>query len=205
MFDSPRLKQEKKMEYLAVIFFAALVFGLCFLVDKGFTKLFRSQAQHHSGQAVRLNKKYGAFGLILAVLGLATVFVGLSETWVFIAAGAIVIVVGIALVVYYMTFGIFYDTEGFVYTSFGKKSVVYPYNQIRCQQLYILQGGGIVVELHMTNGNTVQVQLQLKGAEDFLNTAFLGWVRQKNLDVRNGCCDFHDPEQSCWFPPMEEA
>ena len=47
------------MEYLAVIIFAALVFGLCFLVDKGFTKLFRNQAQHHSGQAVRLNKKYG--------------------------------------------------------------------------------------------------------------------------------------------------
>ena len=193
------------MEYLAVIIFAALVFGICFLVDKGFTKLFRSQAQHHSGQAVRLNKKYGAFGLILTVLGLATVFAGLSATWIFIAAGVIVIVVGISLVVYYMTFGIFYDADSFVYTTFGKKSVVYQYNQIRCQQLYILQGGGIVVELHMTGGNTVQVQLQLKGAEDFLNTAFLGWVRQKNLDVRSGCCDFHDPEQSCWFPPMEDA
>lgn len=192
------------MEYLAVILFAALVFGLCFLVDKGFTKLFRSQAQHYSGKAVRLNKKYGAFGLILMVLGLATVFAGLGETWIFIAAGVIVIFVGIALVVYYMTFGIFYDADSFVYTTFGKKSTVYQYNQIRCQQLYILQGGGIVVELHMTNGNAVQVQLQLGGAEDFLNTAFLGWVRQKNLDVRSGCCDFHNPEQSCWFPSMED-
>ena len=190
------------MEYLAVIIFAAIVFGLCFLVDKGFTKLFRNQTQHHSGQAVRLNKKYGAFGLILTVLGLATVFAG---TWILITAGAIVIAVGIGLVVYYMTFGIFYDDDSFVYTTFGKKSVVYQYNQIRCQQLYILQGGGIVVELHMTNGSTVQVQLQLKSAEDFLNTAFLGWVRQKNLDVRSGCCDFHDPEKSCWFPPMEDA
>ena len=95
------------MEYLAVIIFAAIVFGICFLVDKGFTKLFRNQAQHHSGKAVRLNKKYGAFGLILGVLGLATVFAGLSEAWIFIAAGTIVIVVGIALVVYYMTYGIF--------------------------------------------------------------------------------------------------
>jgi hypothetical protein len=103
-----------------------------------------------------------------------------------------------------MTFGIFYDADSFVYTTFGKKSPVYPYNQIRCQQLYILQGGGIVVELHMVNGNTVQVQLQLSGAEDFLNTAFLGWVRQNNLDARDGCCDFHDPEKSCWFPSMED-
>ena len=192
------------MEYLAVIIFAALVFGVCFLVDKGFTKLFRNQAQHHSGKAVRLNKKYGAFGLILTVLGLATVFTGLPGTWIFLIAGAILILVGIALVVYYMTFGIFYDADSFVYTTFGKKSAVYPYNQIRCQQLYILQGGGIVVELHMVNGNTVQVQLQLSGAEDFLNTAFLGWVRQNNLDARDGCCDFHDPEKSCWFPSMED-
>lgn len=193
------------MEYLAIIIFAALVFGVCFLVDKGFTKLFRNQAQHHSGQAVRLNKKYGAFGLILTVLGLATLFAALSETWIFVAAGAIVIVMGIALVVYYMTFGIFYDADGFVYTTFGKKSATYQYNQIRCQQLYQVQGGNIIVELHMTNGNTVQVQLQLNGAEDFLNTAFLGWVRQKNLDVRSGCCDFHDPEKSCWFPSLEDV
>lgn len=193
------------MEYLAVIIFAAIIFGLCFLVDKGFTKLFRSQAQHHSGQAVRLNKKYGAFGLILVALGVATLFSGLPNTWVFIAAGAVVIVVGAALVVYYMTFGIFYDGDSFVYTTFGKKSKVYQYNQIRCQQLYMVQGGNIVVELHMTDGSTVQVQLQLQGAETFLNTAFLGWVRQKNLDVRDGCCDFHDPDNSCWFPSAEDV
>mgnify|MGYP003303651866 CR=1 FL=1 len=36
----------KTMEYLAVIIVAAVVFGLCFLVDKAFVKLFRSQAQH---------------------------------------------------------------------------------------------------------------------------------------------------------------
>ena len=104
-----------------------------------------------------------------------------------------------------MTFGIFYDGDSFVYTTFGKKSKVYQYNQIRCQQLYMVQGGNIVVELHMTDGSTVQVQLQLQGAETFLNTAFLGWVRQKNLDVRDGCCDFHDPDNSCWFPSAEDV
>ena len=192
------------MEILAVILFAAVVFGICFLVDKGFTRLFRSQAQHHSGKAVRLNRKYGALGLILFVLGLATLFAGIAETWIFIAAGAFVMIMGIALVVYYMTFGIFYDDDSFVYTSFGKKSVTYQYSQIRGQQLYVVQGGNIVVELHMTNGKTVQVQLQLKDADNFLDMAFLGWVRQKNLDVRDGSCDFHDPENSCWFPNMEE-
>ncbi len=192
------------MEYLAIILFAAVVFGICFLVDKGFTKLFRNQAQHHSGKAVRLNKKYGAIGLILFVMGLATVFAGLSDTWIFTAAGAVVMIIGVALVVYYMTYGIFYDADGFVYTSFGRKSITYQYNQIRAQQLYQLQGGNIVVELHMMDGSTVQVQLQLQGAEDFMNTAFLGWICQKNLDIRSGC-DFYDPDNSCWFPKVEES
>jgi hypothetical protein len=187
------------MEYIGVLVVAALVFGVCFLVDKGFTKLFRSQAQHRSGTAVRLNKKYGAFGLILAVLGIAAFITGISQSIVLLVGGLIVIAMGAALVVYYMTFGIFYDDESFVYTTFGKKSRTYHYSQIRSQQLYVVQGGNIIVELHMTDGSAVQVQLALQGAENFMNTAFLGWVRQKNIDIRENC-DFHDPQKSCWFP-----
>ena len=44
------------MEYIAVLLVAALVFLICFMVDKGFTKLFRSQKEHKSGLAIRLNK-----------------------------------------------------------------------------------------------------------------------------------------------------
>ena len=35
--------------WILVLLIAALVFGVCYLVDKGFAKLFRSQAQHMSG------------------------------------------------------------------------------------------------------------------------------------------------------------
>ena len=70
------------MEFLGVLLVAALVFLVCFLIDKGFTKLFRSQIEHRSGLAVRLNKKYGAFGLILAVLGVATVFAEIGRAHV---------------------------------------------------------------------------------------------------------------------------
>ena len=191
------------MEFVAVIIVAALTFGGCFLVDKGFQKLFRSQAQHYSGLAVRLNKKYGAFGLILVVLGIAAVFAGMGGDWVLIVGGGIVIAVGVGLVVYYMTYGIFYDADGFVYTTFGKKSVTYRYNQIRCQQLYEVTGGNIMVELHMTDGSAVQVQLQLKGAEAFMEKAHTGWCRQKGIDGES--CDFYDSENSCWFPKAEEV
>lgn len=190
------------MEIAFVLLVAAATFGVCFLVDKGFTKLFRSQSQHYSGLSVRLNKKYGAIGLILCVIGIGAIFTGLSATWVLIAGGAIVTLMGAALVVYYMTFGIFYDKESFVYTSFGKKSVTYRYNQIRAQQVYIVQGGNILVELHMTDGNAVQVQLQLKDADKFLDTAFAGWCAQRGIDP--AACDFHDPDNSCWFPKAVE-
>ena len=193
------------MEILPILAVAGVTFAVCFLADKLFRKLFRNKAQHHSGLSLRLNKKYGAFGLILFVLGLAAIFAGLSQGYVLIIGGALVMAAGIGLVVYYMTYGIFYDDEGFVYTSFGKKSATYRYNQIRCQQVYLFQGGNIMVELHMADGSAVQVQLQLEGAENFMNTAFLGWVRQKNLDIREGNWDFHDPSTSRWFPSTEEV
>ena len=57
--------------YIALILLMAAIFGLCFLVDKGFTKLFRGKAQHMTGRSVRVNKRYGSLGLIVAVLGIA--------------------------------------------------------------------------------------------------------------------------------------
>ena len=189
------------MEYIGVIVIAALVFGVCFLVDKGFTKLFRSQAQHMSGLSVRLNRKYGAFGLILFVLGLAGLFAGLGDGWILIAGGCMVAVLGIGLVVYYMTFGVFYDSDSFILTTFGKKSKTYFYREIRSQQLYNSYGH-IVIELHMNDGRSVQLQAGMSGVYPFLDKAFEAWCSQKN--IRREDCSFHDPENSCWFPPVEE-
>ena len=191
------------MEYIAVVILAALTFGVCFLVDKGFQKLFRAQAQHHSGLAVRLSKRFGSIGLILFVLGLAAIFSGLKNGPVLIVGGAVVLLVGIGLVVYYMTYGIFYDADGFVFTTFGKKSVTYRYDQISHQQLYIVQGGNVLVELHMTDGSAVQVQLQLEGATKFMDKAFETWCHQRG--IRKEDCAFHDPDNSCWFPVKEDA
>ena len=87
------------MEYIGVILVAALVFGVCFLVDKGFVKLFRSKAQHTSGLSVRLSKRYAAFGLILLVVGVAAVITGLTKGWVLSIGGVLLILLGIGLIV----------------------------------------------------------------------------------------------------------
>lgn len=187
-------------EYIAVILVAAAVFGIYFLVDKGFTRLFRNQSQHHSGKAVRLSKRYGSIGLILAVFGIGVLFAGLPDNWLFIASSILISAVGVGLVVYYMTFGVFYDEDSFVLTTFGKKSTTYHYKNIVGQQLYVTTGGGVVIEVYLQDGRTFQLQSTMKGVYDFMDKAFYAWLRQTGK--RQEDCEFYDPQNSCWFPPV---
>ena len=190
------------MQYLAVLLVAALVFGACFLFDKGFEKIFRSQAQHYSGLSVRLNKRYAAFGAILIALGFAALFAGLSSSTLLVVCGILIILMGAALVVYYATFGVFYDDDSFILTTFGKRSSTYRYRDIRGQRLYLIQGGSVVVELHMADGRAVSLQSPMIGAYDFLDHAFIQWCRQTGRDPEG--CDFHDTANHLWFPTLED-
>ena len=190
------------MQYLAVLLIAALVFGVCYLFDKGFEKLFRNQAQHYSGLSVRLNKRYAAFGAILITLGVATFFTGMESGWVLKVGGILVMLMGAALVVYYATFGIFYDADHFILTTFGKRSNTYRYQDIKGQKLYIIQGGSVVVELHMMDGRAVSLQSAMVGTYAFLDHAFAAWCRQTGRDPES--CDFHDTDNHLWFPSVED-
>lgn len=186
------------MVYLVV---AALVFGVCFLLDKLFTRLFRGQKQHKSGLAVRLQKKVALFGLFMSIIGLLGVLVGVGQSTVLLAGGAVVLLMGLALAAYYLSFGIFYDDESFL-RSFGKKSAAYRFEDIRAQKLYRLQGGSILVELHMADGSAVSVDTAMDGAYPFLDHAFCRWCVQTGCDPEQ--CEFHDPANSLWFPSVEE-
>ena len=189
------------MQYIAVILVAALVFGICYLFDKGFDKAFRNKAQHKSGLAVRLTKRYAAFGAILFTIGIAALFTGMGSSTLLIVGGILVALMGIALVVYYATFGIFYDADSFILTTFGRKSTEYRFRDIAGQQLYIIQGGSVVVELHMADGRSVSLQTTMEGTYPFLDVAFAGWCRQTGRARED--CDFYDPSQHCWFPSVE--
>ena len=189
------------MDIVIVIAVAAATFGLCYLFDKGFTNTFRSKAQHHSGLAVRASKRYAVFGIGLVILGIAAVVTGLSDGPVLLIGGIIVLLAGVGLIVYYLSYGIFYDADSFIYTTFGKKSVTYCFGDIQAQQLYLVQGGNIIVELHMKDGRTVSLQSAMEGTYPFLDHAFSAWCRQTGRDPET--CDFHDPSQSLWFPRVE--
>lgn len=190
-------------QFISIALIAAAIFGICYLVDKTFTKTFRSKAQHRSGMAVRAHKRYGIFGVFLTVLGIMAICIGITDGPVLIWGGAIVLMMGLCMAVYYLSFGIFYDGESFLLQRFGKKDVTYYYKEIAGQKLYLIQGGNVVVELHMADGSAVSLQSSFDGVFPFLDTAFAGWCLQTGRDPQS--CDFHDPSQSLWFPTVEDV
>ena len=191
------------MSTVFVLLMAAAIFGICFAVDKAFSKAFRSKAQHRSGLAVRANKMYGLFGLILSILGILGILTALGVNILLLAAGALVLVLGICLAVYYLSFGIFYDGETMLLCAFGRKDREYRFDSILGQKLYLVQGGNTLVELHITDGRTASLQSTMDGVYTFLDTAFAAWCMQKGIDPQS--CDFHDPSQSLWFPTVEDV
>ena len=186
---------------MAYLILAAAVFGLCFAVDKGFQKLFRSKKEHRSGLTVKHNKRAALFGLLLAVLGIAGILAGIGGGLGLLILSVIVLLMAVGLIVYYLSFGIYYDEESFLVSSLGKQSVARVYGDIREQKLYVVQGGSVIVELHMADGSTVSVQNTMEGAYPFLDYAFARWCEQKGLDPDG--CDFHDPREFRWFPEEE--
>lgn len=187
------------MKWIALLLLAAMTFGVCFLLDKGFNKIFRSTAQHKTGLQVRLNKRYCTVGILVILLGIATLITGRLQLGLIIAA-LVLLALGCFLIVYYMTFGLYYDEESFLYSSFGKKSKLYSYRDITSQQLFNT-AGSIVIELHFSDGRSVQLQANMEGIYPFLDKAFAGWLRQHGK--RQEDCPFYDPANSCWFPPVE--
>lgn len=185
-----------------ILLIGAATIGLCFFIDKGFTAIFRGKMQHKTGLSVRLSQHYGGAGIILGILGVVASIYGWNLSMFYVIGGILMVLLGVGLIVYYMTFGIYYDSDSLILSTFGRKSKVYAYGDIKGQNLYRITGGSIVIELYFQDGRTVALQSTMKGVYPFMDTAFAGWCRQKNLKAED--CTFHDPRNSCWFPSMEE-
>ena len=190
------------MNLVTILLVAAVVFGVCYLVDKSFTNVFRSKAQHRSGKAVRVTKMYGIMGTALCVIGAMSLAVSAGSV-LLLVGGLIVLAMGVSMAVYYLTRGIFYDDESFLVSGFGQKGTAHFYKEIQMQQLYLVQGGNVIIELHMAGGKSVSLQSNMDGVYPFLDTAFAGWCLQTGRDPQS--CQFHDPSNHWWFPHEEEV
>ena len=190
------------MQAIVILLIAALVFAICWGVDKLFTGLFRSKAQHRSGLAVRASKRYGIFGVMFSVLGILGIITGVGGEKVLLWAGVVVLLMGIGLAVHYLSYGIFYDGESFLLCRFGRRSQEHRYSEIVSQKLYVITGGSTVIELTLADGSTVSVQSTMEGVYPFMDTAFAGWCLETGHQMDQ--CDFYDPSKSWWFPHEKE-
>ncbi len=188
------------MEYIAFFILIGIVLGLCYLADKGLGKLFRGKKQHQSGLKVKPAKRYATIGVVIGVLGAAAMFTVKTQGWLLFGAGALLVVVAAGLLTYYLTFGIYYDADSFLVSRFGRRSIAYEYKQIQGQQLYTGMGN-VLIELHMDDGKTVTLQSSMVGVYPFMDKAFYNWLRQTGREQQD--CPFFDPQNSCWFPPVE--
>ena len=190
------------MQAIVILLIAALVFAICWGVDKLFTGLFRSKAQHRSGLAVRASKRYGIIGVMFSVLGILGIITGMVGEQVLLWAGVVVLLMGIGLAVHYLSYGIFYDGESFLLCRFGRRSQEHRYSEIVSQKLYVITGGSTVIELTLADGSTVSVQSTMEGVYPFMDTAFAGWCLETGHEMDQ--CDFYDPSKSWWFPHEKE-
>ena len=190
------------MQAIVILLIAALVFAICWGVDKLFTGLFRSKAQHRSGLAVRASKRYGIFGVMFSVLGILGIITGVGGEKVLLWVGVVVLLMGIGLAVHYLSYGIFYDGDSFLLCRFGRRSQEHRYSEIVSQKLYVITGGSTVIELTLTDGSTVSVQSTMEGVYPFMDTAFAGWCLETGHEMDQ--CDFYDPSKSWWFPHEKE-
>lgn len=189
------------MQALGILIVAAVVFFLCWVVDKLFSRLFRSKAQQRSGMAVRANKRYGVFGVILSVLGILGIVAGIRRERLLLWCGIIVLLMGAALAAHYLSFGIFYDGESYLLCRFGRKSQEHRFSEIVSQRLYAVTGGSTVIELALKDGSTLTLQSTMDGVYPFMDTAFAGWCMQTGRKMDE--CGFYDPAKSWWFPHEE--
>ena len=72
------------------------------------------------------------------------------------------------------------------------------FGDITGQQLYT-SAAGVIVELYLAGGASVQLQPGMTGVDAFMNHAFAAWLKQTGKTQEE--CDFYDPDNSCWFPP----
>ena len=189
------------MNYIPVIIVIAITLCICYLAEKGFSAFFRGKTQHKSGLSVKASKRYATIGLIIAVLGVAALASVRYQGVLLLIAGIVMLVLGALLIVYFLSFGIYYDEDSFIYSTFGKKSKTYRFDQIISQQLYA-SGSSLIIELHLDDDRSIQLQSAMSGVVKFMNVAFAGWCRQKGICMDD--CSFYDPQNSCWFPNAQE-
>lgn len=189
------------MLYFFIGLFMALVFGLCFLVDKLWQRRKQNAAQTESDK-VRLPRANNIFGALLAVGGLALLlFIAPIEGGIWWFLSIAVMLIGLFLIVNYLATGIDYNEAGFTYRRLGRRSQTFTYAQIKGQRSFANRAG--VNVLLYAGEEDIYLYSAMKGTRRFMQTAFDGWCLAHGIDPDE--VSPPDPNSMIWFnEPVED-
>ena len=190
------------MIYVLIGIFMALVFGLCFLVDK----LWQRRKQRSDGEVlqnkVRLPRANNIFGALLAVGGFALLlFMAPVEGGIWWFLSVAILLIGLFLIINFCTTGIDYDEVGFTYRRLGRRSQTFTYDQIKGQKSFANRAG-INVLLYVAEED-IYLYSAMKGTRDFMAAAFQGWCVSHGINPEE--VSPPNPENMIWFnEPVED-
>lgn len=189
------------MQYVYLLIIAALVFGLCFLIDFLFKKLFPKSKLEGSKRVVRMPRRSAIWGLILTLFPVVVLLFWLPpEGDTALTIGCVVaILFGLVLLVQYFSFGIWYDEETFLFKDLRRGRRTYHYSQIKGQQSLMTRSG--IQATIFVGEDVIEVSSAMQGLPDFLDKAFYRWCAAKGIDpdsVEN------NPAMLTYFPALEE-
>ena len=185
------------MKYVLLLLLCAVVFLVCFLIDKLFALIFPKSKTEKSGNVVRLPRRNAVAGVLLVFVPLVVLLFFIPEGGdTLMTVGCVTaIVLGVILLVNYLSFAIYYDDEGFVYKDLRRKKTSYHYSQIRGQRSVMTRSG--VNSILFVGKDELNVYSTMQDLNAFLNKAFYKWCEIKQIDpasVEN------NPAMFTWFP-----
>lgn len=184
-------------KYIPVLVVMVLTFALCFGVDLLCKRLRRNRPPRNQ---VKPQRKTMAFGIGLSFLGLAIGLNFWSQSTLIAACCVVIFLMGIGLMFIYLTTSIVYDEEGFESKAPFRKTRRFRYGEIR-GELALLARSGANAMLYVGE-EEVQLYQSMVGVNDFLQTAYHGWLKQTGRTEE----EFPPPNPMylVWFPEPSE-
>lgn len=185
-------------QYIPVIVVAVVTFGICFLVDWLLKRRKKNQVPQNK---VRPQRRTLVFGLVLSFLALS-IGLGYMEQGALIVVGCCVIfLMGVLLLYIYGATSIVYDDEGFTDKAPFRKARRFSYGDIT-GEMAVMARSGVNAMLYVGK-NEVHLYQSMAGVQDFLKTAYHGWLAQTGRTEDE--CPPPNPMYLVWFPEPDEA
>lgn len=185
------------MKLLFCALFAGLIFGACFLVDRGIAAV-----KGRAGQSgvVRMPLRYPVLAGVLILGAAVLAFTAWQrKSLLYGLAGAVFAAVAVYALYAYCTTSIRYGKTAFTFRR-GRLRREFQFGEISGQRVAVTRRGCCLVLC--LGESEVVLYSNMQGFSPFLEAAYLAWCQAKQLDPETQ--EFYHPADYRWFPDQPE-